>query len=66
MFDPGPWLAERRSAMDTNESARRPVVHDAYAAGEISYSATPGITDIPHVVPWEEGGSRMWPTGPAL
>ncbi len=94
MFDPGPWLADRRGLMDTNEAAwldvladfdrdeawaadgqlsgaawlmwacglsrssayeklrmahelrRRPVVHDAFAAGEISYSATRAITSL--------------------
>ncbi|MHB1910933.1 MAG: hypothetical protein ACYCTI_02635 [Acidimicrobiales bacterium] len=32
--------------MDTNESAWRVVVHDAFAAGEISYSATRAITSL--------------------
>ena len=94
MFDPGPWLVDRRGLMDTNESAwldvltefdrdeawsaegqlngaawlmwrcglsrssayeklrlahelgRRLLVHDAFAAGEISYSATRAITSL--------------------
>ncbi|MHB1910939.1 MAG: HNH endonuclease signature motif containing protein [Acidimicrobiales bacterium] len=49
MFDPGPWLVGRRGLMDTNESAWRGVVHDAFAAGEISYSATRAITSLDDV-----------------
>ncbi|MHB1912793.1 MAG: HNH endonuclease signature motif containing protein [Acidimicrobiales bacterium] len=49
MFDPGPWLVGRRGLMDTNESAWRVVVHDAFAAGEISYSATRAITSLDDV-----------------